>query len=203
MDQTVATFKKNKFQEIRVGVREFKGNDLIDIRRVERTLERFGERFVQRVFTEIEREKSERRAARAASYAKRFAAKEACAKALGTGVPRRGVHWTNMGVVHLPSGNGCPLCGDEVGWPNRTAKDRDQLTCQTCDWSGSSDQTVTYSADDAGSDEAGEAVALAGDGDEPVVPPAPLITARLSTVAGGAMLGAAVGLALVLWARRR
>ena len=32
MDKTVATFKKNKFQEIRVGVREFKGNDLIDIR---------------------------------------------------------------------------------------------------------------------------------------------------------------------------
>lgn len=80
------------------------GNDLIDIRRIERTLERFDERFVARVFTEVEREKSERRAARAASYAKRFAAKEACAKALGTGVPRRGVHWRHMGVVNLPSG---------------------------------------------------------------------------------------------------
>ncbi len=80
------------------------GNDLIDIRRVERTLERFGSRFIQRVFTEVEQQKSERRAARAASYAKRFAAKEACAKALGTGVPRRGVHWTHMGVVNLPSG---------------------------------------------------------------------------------------------------
>jgi len=32
MDKTITTFKKNKFQEIRVGVREFKGNDLIDIR---------------------------------------------------------------------------------------------------------------------------------------------------------------------------
>ena len=32
MDKTIATFKKNKFQEIRVGVREFKGNDLVDIR---------------------------------------------------------------------------------------------------------------------------------------------------------------------------
>ncbi len=32
MDKTVYVFKKNKFQEIRVGVREFKGNDLIDIR---------------------------------------------------------------------------------------------------------------------------------------------------------------------------
>ncbi len=80
------------------------GNDLIDIRRIERTLERFGERFVDRVFTDVERAKSDRRAARAASYAKRFAAKEACAKALGTGVPRRGVHWRHMGVVNLPSG---------------------------------------------------------------------------------------------------
>jgi len=80
------------------------GNDLIDIRRIERTLERFGHRFTERVFTEVERLKSDRRAARAASYAKRFAAKEACAKALGTGVPRRGVHWQGMGVVNLPSG---------------------------------------------------------------------------------------------------
>ena len=80
------------------------GNDLIDIRRIERTLNRFGERFVRRVFTDVEQQKSERRAQRAASYAKRFAAKEACAKALGTGVPRQGVHWRHMGVVNLPSG---------------------------------------------------------------------------------------------------
>ncbi len=80
------------------------GNDLIDIRRIEKTLERFGERFIARVFTEVEQRKSDRRAARAASYAKRFAAKEACAKALGTGVPRRGVHWRDLGVVNLPSG---------------------------------------------------------------------------------------------------
>ena len=32
MDKTISVFKKNKFQEIRVGIREFKGNDLIDIR---------------------------------------------------------------------------------------------------------------------------------------------------------------------------
>ena len=32
MDKTVSVFQKNKFQEIRVGIREFKGNDLIDIR---------------------------------------------------------------------------------------------------------------------------------------------------------------------------
>jgi holo-[acyl-carrier protein] synthase len=79
------------------------GNDLIDIRRIEKTLERHGERFIARIFTDIERAKSEPRAARAASYAKRFAAKEACAKALGTGL-NHGVYWRDMGVVNLPGG---------------------------------------------------------------------------------------------------
>jgi holo-[acyl-carrier protein] synthase len=79
------------------------GSDLIDIRRVEKTLERFGERFISRVFTDVERQRSERRAERAASYAKRFAAKEACSKALGSGI-RMGVNWREMGVVNLVSG---------------------------------------------------------------------------------------------------
>ena len=79
------------------------GNDIIDIRRVEKTIERYGERFLSRVFTDTERTKSDRRSLRAASYAKRFAAKEACSKALGTGF-RRGVYWRDMGVVNLPSG---------------------------------------------------------------------------------------------------
>lgn len=80
------------------------GNDLLDIRRIEKTLVRFESRFTERVFTETERRKSDRRAERAASYAKRFAAKEAAAKALGTGVPRQGVHWQHIGVVNEPGG---------------------------------------------------------------------------------------------------
>ncbi len=79
------------------------GSDLMDIRRIEKTLERFGERFTHRVFTDIERQKADRRAQRAATYAKRFAAKEACSKALGSGI-RMGVAWREMGVVNLPSG---------------------------------------------------------------------------------------------------
>ncbi|MBV9549362.1 MAG: holo-ACP synthase [Alphaproteobacteria bacterium] len=79
------------------------GNDLIDIRRIEKTIATHGERFLSRIFTDIERAKSDRRANRAASYAKRFAAKEACAKALGTGL-NRGVFWRDMGVVNLPGG---------------------------------------------------------------------------------------------------
>ena len=79
------------------------GSDLIDIRRIERTLERFGERFTLRCFTEIERAKADRRLRRADTYAKRYAAKEACSKALGTGF-NRGVFWRDIGVVNLPGG---------------------------------------------------------------------------------------------------
>ncbi|MEM9422381.1 MAG: holo-ACP synthase, partial [Pseudomonadota bacterium] len=79
------------------------GSDLIDIRRVEKSLERFGDRFTHRIFTDIERAKSDHRRQRAASYAKRFAAKEAMAKALGTGI-NQGVYWQDMGVVNLPGG---------------------------------------------------------------------------------------------------
>lgn len=79
------------------------GNDLIDIRRVEKTLARHGDRFTYRLFTDIERAKSDKRLNRAASYAKRFAAKEACSKALGTGLSR-GVYWRDMGVVNMPGG---------------------------------------------------------------------------------------------------
>jgi len=79
------------------------GSDLIDIRRIEKTLARFGHRFTNRCYTEIERRKSDKRLLRAESYAKRYAAKEACSKALGTGF-RKGVFWRDMGVVNLPGG---------------------------------------------------------------------------------------------------
>lgn len=79
------------------------GTDLLDIRRIERTLERFGERFCARVFSGLERERCEGRVNRSARYALRYAAKEACAKALGTGF-REGVFWRDMQVENLPSG---------------------------------------------------------------------------------------------------
>jgi holo-[acyl-carrier protein] synthase len=80
------------------------GSDLIDIRRIEKTLERFGERFIERIFTDEEKRRAERRPFnRAATYAKRFAAKEACSKALGTGF-RLGVFWRDLQVTNLSSG---------------------------------------------------------------------------------------------------
>ncbi len=81
------------------------GSDICDIRRIEAAIARHGDRFLSRVFTEIERAKAASRTERiqAATYAKRFAAKEAAAKALGTGF-RRGVFFSDLGVVNLPSG---------------------------------------------------------------------------------------------------
>lgn len=85
------------------------GSDLVDIRRIEKTLALFGKKFEQRVFTAEEQARANRRAGGgprnnvASTYAKRFAAKEACAKALGTGF-RDGVYHKDIGVTNLESG---------------------------------------------------------------------------------------------------
>ena len=65
------------------------GSDILDIRRIEKTLLRFGNRFKKRIFTELEIKRCEKRKLSVECFAKRFAAKEAAAKALGTGFRRR------------------------------------------------------------------------------------------------------------------
>jgi hypothetical protein len=96
------------------------------------------------------------------------------------------------GLIHpLPAGLGCPVCGSEVVYSNRTAKERGRLDCPTCDWEGAADEA------------AGETF-----GEETTAVTGPLSRSRDSgdryrTIAGGALLGAAAGLALVFWARRR
>ena len=81
------------------------GSDICDIRRIEKVIDKYGERFLERVYTETERSKAMRRTEkiRAATFAKRFAAKEAASKALGTGF-RKGVFFSDLGVVNLPGG---------------------------------------------------------------------------------------------------
>ncbi len=82
------------------------GSDLIDIRRVEKTLARFGDRFIGRCFSPEDIEKAEKRRAAGthiATYAKRFAAKEACSKALGTGF-NHGVYMRDIAVINDQNG---------------------------------------------------------------------------------------------------
>lgn len=79
------------------------GNDLCDVRRIERSIERFGERFLARVFTDAERERASGQTAPAGTLAKRFAAKEACVKALGVGIGEHAA-WRDVGVENAENG---------------------------------------------------------------------------------------------------
>ena len=81
------------------------GVDIIDIRRIQRSLTRFGERFTDKVLCADERRSLS--GSRLAAYlARQFSAKEAVSKALGTGM-RRGVHFRNIEIVR--KGSGTPL----------------------------------------------------------------------------------------------
>ncbi len=76
------------------------GEDLVEIKRIQRLIEEKGDRFLQKCFTtsEIELADNHKTDDRRVSYfAKRFAAKEACLKALGTGM-REGLSWHDMSV---------------------------------------------------------------------------------------------------------
>ena len=73
------------------------GIDIIDIRRIKKTIDKYNFRFKKKCFHPEEINKSEKRLKSVESYAKRYAAKEACAKALGTGLAR-GVFWKDIEV---------------------------------------------------------------------------------------------------------
>lgn len=89
-------------------------------------------------------------------------------------------------VGPLMSGYGCPICGTEVEFANRTARDRDELECPTCDWEGGESETVALDEDADG----GAASWLpGGDGRRALL--------------GGVFLGAAAGLLLFGITRRR
>jgi holo-[acyl-carrier protein] synthase len=79
------------------------GIDLVEIRRIKRSIDRYGSRFLNRVYTEAEQAYCLRKRNSAESFAARFAAKEAAAKALGTGISY-GVNWLEFEVVREPSG---------------------------------------------------------------------------------------------------
>lgn len=82
----------------------YSGVDIVEIARIWTAIVRHPDRFLTRVFTPIEIAQCNERPE---SLAARFAAKEAAAKALGTGIWRHGIGWTDIEVVRT-----------EVGAPN-------------------------------------------------------------------------------------
>ena len=79
------------------------GSDIIDNRRINKTLDRFGLKFKNRCFCINEIQDFENRHQKVNFFAKRFAAKEACAKALGTGLAK-GVFWKDIEVANNQDG---------------------------------------------------------------------------------------------------
>ena len=79
------------------------GIDIVDIRRIKKTLDKFGNKFKKRCFSYNEIIRSENKIKSAESFAKRYAAKEACAKALGTGLAR-GVFWKDIEIYNNKNG---------------------------------------------------------------------------------------------------
>ena len=79
------------------------GTDIVDVRRIQRSLTRFGGRFTDKVLLGGER-RSLRGSLLASYLARQFSAKEAVSKALGTGM-RRGVHFRNIEILRKESGS--------------------------------------------------------------------------------------------------
>ena len=82
------------------------GTDIIDNRRIIKTIEKYGNKFKKRCFTTKEIINSYKRTNKHNFFAKRYAAKEACAKALGTGLAK-GVFWKDIEIAN--NNNGKPF----------------------------------------------------------------------------------------------
>ena len=79
----------------------YSGVDIVEIARIWAAIVRHPDRFLTRVFTPLEAIQCQQRSE---SLAARFAAKEATAKALGTGIWRHGIAWTDIEVVRAEHG---------------------------------------------------------------------------------------------------
>lgn len=105
---------------------------------------------------------------------------------------------TLYGLIRpLPSGLTCPDCGEEAVHPNRTAKDRSLVACPACGWEGDEMDA------ESGSGDGSVTLPDLPEDDDAVAPPPVSSPNQNRVVVAGALLGAAAGLALVLWARRR
>ena len=81
------------------------GVDLLEIARIRTAIDRHGDHFLRRVFTASELIHCQ---GRVESLAGRFAAKEAVGKALGTGIWRNNIGWTDIETLRDPQ-SGAPL----------------------------------------------------------------------------------------------
>ena len=82
------------------------GTDIVDERRIGKSLDQFADKFIDRIFTTAERAAAAATSQPRAYFAKRFAAKEAVYKAL-SGAGMSGLGWQQAETLSLP--NGAPV----------------------------------------------------------------------------------------------
>ena len=75
------------------------GTDIINIKRMEKSIKRNGDNFINKVFSKNEILYCKKKKNPFPFYAKRFAAKEALSKALGTGI-RKGINFRNIEITN-------------------------------------------------------------------------------------------------------
>ena len=75
------------------------GTDIVNIKRMEKSIKRYDKKFKKRIFSANEIIYCEKKKYPAAFYAKRFAAKEALTKALGVGI-RKGIDLKNIEICN-------------------------------------------------------------------------------------------------------
>ena len=82
------------------------GTDIVDARRIGKSIDHFANKFIDRIFTTAERAAADATNQPKAYFAKRFAAKEAVYKAL-SGAGLSGLGWQQAETLSLP--NGAPV----------------------------------------------------------------------------------------------
>ena len=75
------------------------GTDIVNIKRIEKSLKTKGAKFKSKIFSKEEINYCEKYKNPSSYYAKRFAAKEALSKALGTGI-RKGINFKNIVIFN-------------------------------------------------------------------------------------------------------
>ena len=75
------------------------GTDIVNIKRIKKTLSSRNNKFKRRIFSESEINYCEKKKNPSSFYAKRFAAKEALSKALGTGI-RKGIDFKSIEILN-------------------------------------------------------------------------------------------------------
>tara|TARA_B100001765_G_C19428975_1_gene304714 strand:+ start:136 stop:531 length:396 start_codon:yes stop_codon:yes gene_type:complete len=75
------------------------GTDIVNIKRIEKSIKKYGSKFIHKVFSKNEIIYCKKKKHPISFYAKRFAAKEAFSKALGTGI-RKDVNFKNIEIFN-------------------------------------------------------------------------------------------------------